>query len=357
MRELGSEFWQAETSKKMFHWWDVIGCDNQYYASGRTALDAILCDIQLNNECQSAYLPSYCCDSMIVPFLKNGINVKFYSVTFSNGNLMIDYKEDHGCDIVYLMEYFGYYDTRVHELLKLESKKKVVIIQDATHSLLQENPCSELSDYVFASFRKWTAIPGAGIAIKMKASFDRKTDDLPIHKNYIKMREQAMSLKAGFMTGKMVEKSLFLDMFNEAEILLDEDYAGYSIDSESKKIVDSLDISYIRKKRLENAKLLIKELKNCKNMTLVFNALSERDCPLFLPVLVKSNLRNELRKYLIGQHVYCPIHWSLAEVHGIAENDKQIYYSEISLLCDQRYEIEEMEHETDLIKGFMAEGC
>lgn len=356
MRELGSEFWQAETSqKKMSHWWDVIGCDRQYYVSGRTALDAILYDIQRCNECRSAYLPSYFCSSMVAPFLKNGINIKFYSVIFSNGKLVIDYKEEHGCDIVYFMEYFGYYDANVHEFINFESKKKVIIIQDATHSLMQEKPCSKLADYVFVSFRKWTAVLGAGIAIKMRASFDRKMDDLPIYKNYINVREQAMTLKAGFMKGQMIEKKLFLDMFNGAESLLDEDYAGYGIDSQSKKIIDSLDISYIRKKRLENANLLINELKDCENMTLMFSELPDGDCPLHVPVLVKGNLRNVLRKYLINQQVYCPIHWPLVECYAIRESDKQIYNSELSLLCDQRYEIEEMEHEVYLIKGFMAE--
>lgn len=356
MREFGSEFWLAETTEITSHWWDVIGCDNRYYVSGRTALDAIIQDIKHNNVCRSAYLPSYCCDSMITPFLLYGIKVKFYSVLFNDGDLTIEYEEDHGCDIVYFMEYFGYHSPKIHELIQYESSRNKIIIQDSTHSLLQKIPFSNKADYIYASFRKWTAIPGAGIAIKMKTPFNYINRMHSLHEDYIASRKQAMNLKSYYMSNIIQDKAVFLELFRKSEDLLDKDFSNYYIDDESKVIVDSLDINFIRKKRLENAKLLYEKLVFCNDMTPLYNKISDKDCPLFVPVQISKERRNDLKMHLLEHQVYCPVHWPLTDLHNISKKDKNIYLSELSLLCDQRYNIDEIVFEVELINNYMLEG-
>ena len=72
------------------------------------------------------------------------------------------------------------------------------------------------------------------------------------------------------------------------------------------------------------------------------------DTPLFVPVLVNPTLRANLRRFLIQNQVYCPIHWPDARTGGGAV----LYASELSLLCDQRYTAEDIKLEMNLIKEF-----
>ena len=82
--EIGSEFWDrgdgVNTSLKNIPDWLDWGVENRFLATGRTALDHIIRDIQSTQLFQRAYLPSYCCQTMIEPFLSHNIEVEFYDV-------------------------------------------------------------------------------------------------------------------------------------------------------------------------------------------------------------------------------------------------------------------------------------
>ena len=80
MKEIGSEFWLEEVKDSKDNIFDYIkiGKDQKYFAFGRTALDYILRDINRTNGI--AYLPDYCCQSMIQPFIDNGYKIEYYKV-------------------------------------------------------------------------------------------------------------------------------------------------------------------------------------------------------------------------------------------------------------------------------------
>lgn len=64
-------------------------------------------------------------------------------------------------------------------------------------------------------------------------------------------------------------------------------------------------------------------------------------------VLVEN--RDELLKYLIENDVYCNVHWRL---EASSNNPELTYLSQhsITIPCDQRYGLEEMEYILDTIK-------
>ena len=80
----------------------------------------------------------------------------------------------------------------------------------------------------------------------------------------------------------------------------------------------------------------------------LFGEPGEGDVPLFVPVLVKDSLRDPLRRFLIGNQIYCPVHWPDAGTGG----GKELYAGELSLLCDQRYGQEDMQRQINTIKEF-----
>ena len=88
LKEIGSEFWKVELSNKI-----NLSFDNQsnFMLSGRTALDFLIRDIKAQKSFKKVYMPSYCCYSMIEPFLRHGVDVIFYDVLINdNGGLKFD---------------------------------------------------------------------------------------------------------------------------------------------------------------------------------------------------------------------------------------------------------------------------
>lgn len=338
--EIGSEFWNTPlTDKICVPMWEKWSGDQRFFLSGRTALSAVLDDILTEQRCKTAYLPSYCCHTMIEPFLAHGIAVEFYPVVFENGQLVQAMDPAKECDVVLAMDYFGFAGQRQ------PMPKRSVVIQDMTHSLFAE---PHEADYLFASFRKWGAVAGAAVASK-KGQWNIEA---PIETNqaYIEVRQKGYERKYRFMSGETVDKQAFLNIFAEAEALLEKDYHGYTAD---KKSIDAAThLQSCAKNRRANARYLLKGLKNVDFIQPMFSVMGDSDVPLFVPILVKNGQRDELRKHLTDHDIYCPVHWPLSQYHAIDKCCKTLYEEELSLVCDQRYDTDDMQRVIDTVLSF-----
>ena len=85
---------------------------------------------------------------------------------------------------------------------------------------------------------------------------------------------------------------------------------------------------------------------------LIFREMKDTDCPMFVPIFVPDGKRDELRRYLIRNEIYCPVHWPVSEYHVLDEKTKEIYDNELSLVCDQRYNEKDMKRMIDTIRVF-----
>ncbi|MDR1522248.1 MAG: hypothetical protein LBS28_05305 [Streptococcaceae bacterium] len=99
----------------------------------------------------------------------------------------------------------------------------------------------------------------------------------------------------------------------------------------------------MKQNRRKNAGLLLQNIKNLDYIKPVFEKLTDIDVPLGVPVLVKDVKRDILRKYLINNHIYCPIHWPVNKYNqNISIEAKFICDNEMTLVCDQRYDEKDM---------------
>lgn len=349
MFEIGSEFWTVPKEHGSGLKSLVPRNTNAIYTlCGRTALDILISDILTQKSVKTVYMPSYCCHTMIEPFLRNGVEVEFYDVAASNEGIKCDLKEND-CDIIFLIDYFGFIDSEIREFAKIEKIKGKTIIYDMTHAMFCENQDYSLFDYVFGSFRKWIGI-NAGFAAK-KGEWG-KEPTLKHNYEYEKLRNDSFDLKAEFIRNtESVEKEMFLTAFQNAEELLEADYLHYCPDIRSNKLLDSLDVEEIRSVRRRNAKALIQGLETCKKVTLPYKTFKKDDCPLFVPVMI-GNERDSIRKYLIENSIYMPVHWPVSTMHRLKEKTRKIYHEEMSCVCDQRYSKKDMERIVDVISQF-----
>ncbi len=156
-------------------------------------------------------------------------------------------------------------------------------------------------------------------------------------------------LKKKYMEDGIGDKKIFLRLKSEAEEILDSDYARYEMDGETKNLLPLIDDTFIIKKRIENATFLHQALSKLNGVQLMFPSLKSTDIPLYVPILVANGKRNALKRYLIDNGVFCPNHWD--NENFVPENNS-IYEQELSLICDQRYDTKNMQHEIDVIKNF-----
>ena len=348
--EIGSHFWldlsdKSELKSDSERWLPIVE-DSSLTFSGRSAIELALLDIKKEKRVSTAYLPSYCCESMVTPFIKNDFSVEFYDIDFQKSEFVYKIDENAKYDVALVMSYFGLCSENAHSIIEKLSKRGTIIIEDITHSLLSKRQNSEKSDYLVAGLRKWFAIPTGGWIGKKKGKlhlFPYKDSEL-----YIRDKVEGMREKALYMVGEKIEKSRFLELQNSFESFLDIHDCMLKIDTTSQQEIRKLSISEIRCLRKSNADQLYRGIQSANIEGIQIPKLDlDNDTPLFLPVFFKRSQRESLRRYLIDHQIYCPVHWP--EVKGA---DPGVRDNELSIICDQRYSTKDMAHIIDTIEAW-----
>lgn len=342
MREIGSEFWEVETGE----------AETRLLLSGRTALELILRDIEAEGGVQSALLPSYCCHTMIEPFLRRGLRVRFYDVYWDGAGLAAELPEAREGEVLLALKYFGY--RRLSGWDPEAARRWRWIVEDRTHTWL--NGDEEIrADYSFASYRKWTGISGVAAARKRAGRFAVGAE-WERNARYEALRREARERKARWLRDGTGEKAEFLNCFARAEELLEEDYVNYAPELEGVVALMNLDAEALRARREGNARLLAEELRGVPGLKLMNERVADGDAPLCVPILVDAERRDALRKWLIEREIYCPVHWPLSDMHaGIGARGAALYGQELSLICDQRYGPEDMLRESAAVREYFEE--
>ena len=333
MLEIGSEFWDVLTcGDRNF----LLSESPHWFLSGRSALKAIIADIQQGDkEVNSISLPSWCCDSIIRPFLEADIKVSFYPVLGAEQHL-----DNITTDAIMVMDFFGC--TGYSHIENYHG----IVIRDVTHSLFSKQ--YDDADYYFGSLRKWAGFYTGGYAW----GFRRAIPQLQENPEYVRLRREAMEVKKAYIEGTSDSKD-YLKTFEKAEDMLD--HCGIELmDRRDYDYVRMLDVKFIRDRRRSNALILLEAFKECA----VFKNFKEFDCPMFVPILVPDGHRDELRQYLKEHQIYCPVHWPINDIHKqVAElttEEKKIYDNELSLVCDQRYDGDDMRRIINTIHEFLV---
>ena len=198
LREIGGEFWDIPMTDSD----DTLFPDKtQWFLSGRSALMSILNDIKAAKKCKKAYLPSWCCDSVIIPFLKLGLRVEFYSVYPENGGLVQNIPDEKDDEIILVMDFFGYHNY-------FGDVQNGTVIRDLTHSVFMGVP--DDADHYFGSLRKWCGVCTGGFAWtssgKRLSVYDEADEE------YAMLRKRAMDEKSRYIRKEIDDKS-FLELF------------------------------------------------------------------------------------------------------------------------------------------------
>lgn len=366
-REIGSEFWNnfesnnlEKGSYKAVPKWMQLGKEQKLLLAGRTAIDFVLEDISKTKNVRSVYMPSYCCSSMLQPFIDRGIKIVFYNVVSDDEGLVYQINYNISTDIFFATSYFGYQCTTMDNVIKKFLNKDIIVIEDITHRLLSEkNYCSE-ADYLIASLRKWFPIPTGGLAVKLRGMFkEQELKEAP--EEFLKKKTNAMIKKDQYMKDYdegdkryKILKDQYLRQFRESNEILQSEYKKYLLDDLSIKTLAQLNIDNIKNKRRENATYIYGNILESKVVRLLLPKINiKEDCPIFVPIKVHSDIRESLKKYLVRNGIYCPVHWPMPKDFTLTTIQEILYQRELSLVCDQRYDYRDMNVIVDLLGEFI----
>ncbi len=339
--EIGSEFYTNSSKCGQNAYFDLSDYEKRYVLSGRTGLYLIAEELKQNFS--DILLPEYCCGSMIAPFFHQGFEISFYNA-FDLKSVETGQKKQ----AVLVMDYFGFLSTETVRFVTECKKAGKIVIIDATQTAFSASDAYKLADYIVVSYRKWTDCLCAVVYSKCGFSTPKWQKEYSL---YNAVWRKAASLKADYIKTNSGDKQEFLSLYLEANQMLEEKFDGYTASLSEISELRKTDSIFIRETRRNNAEYLLEEISKLSedfDIKPIFRSLNKEDCPLFVPVLVDSEQRTKIRKHLIENKIYCPIHWPVDERYP---NKKTEYHrQELSLICDQRYGIPEMKKEISVLK-------
>lgn len=333
--EIGSDFHAMEVTNdckfNIFNYLD--GYNTVFFDSGRSALRTLLTFIPA----KKVLLPGYICESVRTCFTES--EVSYYNI---DKNLQICWddlleKAKEHIDIVYLHFFNGYLDTSYDfkALVKLQQKYKFIIVEDTTHSLLTNK--NTVGNYCICSLRKWFPIPDGGVL------YSRRTipsEDYMERNEWCFEKQKAMELKSRYLSGEQIDKGEFLSRFTKCENDLDVQSEIYKLSDISEKILEKIDLEGVMDARRKNVRYLNEFLTESKIKRVALNGLGQ--VPLFYTILIKN--RNKIRKWLIENRIYCPVHWPLYDEIEMISDSIYVNEHELSIPIDQRYTYSDMRY-------------
>lgn len=306
------------------------------FSSGRSAFCTILRNISFDVP-RKILLPDYLCSSITQVCIDESIPYDFYHINddlFPDDRSLFEAVEDNS--IVLLISYFGIIDNKpVIEKIKKIKPESIIILDDVQNFYANESDNTSW-DYRFTSYRKWFPVPdGAEIFCKgtVLKYFDKE--------NQFAEYKFAGNLLKNY--SDWISDDFCLDLIKEGERILDENY-NCMCSSISKQLIPQISYEEIKEKRKENSQFLHNELEKL-GIRHLYNSSA---VPLFIPIFI--NIRDKLRNNMFENNIFTPIHWPYEskELNGLIRNT--IYNNELSLICDQRYSLEDMKKQIGIIK-------
>ena len=300
------------------------------YSSGRAALYQILKFLKQVKGINSILLPDYLCSSVLVPIKALELDYSFYPIDeqleLESSSFAYLYKNSSA---VLVINYFGLKDltTQIQFIRSLD--EHAIIIEDDVQAYYEfEKPIGNV-DFKFTSLRKTFAVPDGGL-VKTKHQLPKV--ETP---NTFGQYKAAAALLKSMREGNFNDQ-IYLEMFEKGESLIDSELeCGMSLIAE--KLYAALEEERVKIRRLNNALYLIGQLGKIGIKPLL--PFSEGYVPLFIPIML--NNRDEVRKRMFQNEMFCPVHWPLEGID--LKRGKVMAETELSLIIDQRYGRKEMD--------------
>lgn len=160
-----------------------------FCSSVRTGLLDILDSLNIMDN-EFVLLPPICPQGLILPLKRKKIRYKFYHLT---DNFKVDISgieseiKSGACRIVFIIHYFGLFNSQVYELKTICKTSKVLLFEDVVHGFLGKdtsgNELGVVGDISFCSLPKFFPVPDGAVFMLNNKELDIKFNqkENPIH--------------------------------------------------------------------------------------------------------------------------------------------------------------------------------
>ena len=306
-----------------------------HFSSGRSALMAILKNVARKNP-RKIHIPYYICQSVVNACINADFNVSFYELD-EKFLFPLDYtdKIERG-ETLLTVNYFGFVnDNPIIASIK-QSRPDIITISDHSQSFWTYK--QSLADYSFTSLRKHFPVPDGAFVHSQKTLASEHTL-CPINSFY------PLKLSGSILKWQKQEDRLYLTLFNEGENVLDKECHVTQTSLIAKFLFENIKLEAIKERRKQNAKIVF-ELGRKIGLQFVFEY-NEDAIPLSVPVLL--NNRDRIRRALMEENIFLPIHWPIRLYNENSRLAKQMSSNSLSLIVDQRYSVKHMQYQMSLI--------
>ena len=314
---------------------ELLSTRNGLYYNARSALYAVT---QVSSF-QCIWLPSFLCETILYPFQRANLQCKYFAV---DGRLQADFEQIpiQPGDAILLISYFGVpVDDYVYTILK---SKGAVIIEDLSQSFYVEP--KSIADFTILSLRKYFPVPDGGIVISHDESvlydwpYVAKEDTSFAHHSLEAVAGRTL-YDAGFTDSRE-----WFDVFQSAESSMPTGLHPMSNFTQA-QMVGAIDFEDDRIQRISNFNFLFSEL---EAVSLIKDM--KGSAPLGFPITL--DCRDAVRSTLFKHNIYPPIHWA---IDGVVPDEyiesHQLALQVMTLPCDGRYDIADMERMVAVLKG------
>lgn len=295
-------------------------------STGRAALLLILEAIRrADPSARTFLLPSYLCGSLLDPFARAGLDIRF--VPLAEGlRLPVEDLErlvtTSGAAGLLFINYFGHPVSEPERNAVADLKKKFWVIEDCVPGGLVEQRGRGIGDvghFAFTSFRKYTPLPdGALVWNRSELSIEA-----PVAVDacaWVRLRALGKVLRDEFLRQgseslfaiEPIERA-FLELFAASENLLDAS-GGERGPSHLSANLGGFDLEEAAMQRRENGRRLHARFEGERPEWAepLLPAPGERDAPSFLPLRCRDRAyRDGLQGHLGRDGIFCAIHWNL----------------------------------------------
>ncbi len=334
-RRLGGEFELALEMLSAAPSDSMPKCPQQYTQwlnSGRSAIYMALREALGRGGARKAWLPAYCCESVIAPFKALGFQVHYYSMGKDLATPSRLPERLAGETVLYI-HYFGFRNEAITKWLDGVPRSAAYVIEDCVQASLNANVGGH-GDFSITSLRKVLAQPD-GAQLASSRPFDNVLPDA------------SESFISHMVVGKLLRyaspaaSTTFLKLFEDAESMLGDGSNPSSISWLSNYIMRRTNFPDVASKRRKNWELLSEALSLARlaweHLRPLYGLLPEGVVPLGFPVRVEKGRRDGLRKFLGERNIFCPIHWRLPHLPaGEWKDEHDLAESILTLPIDQR---------------------
>ena len=351
--EIGSDFdWSEEIliSSPVSFWFPD---KYQLFSTATASLLALKTVIpKLPGKPLRIHVPSFYCLS-VVSKLQTVFEVCWYRDLPGESYPDFDTLKPSPGDLVIAVNLFGIKSQQPWQDWQQEHPN-IILVEDHTHDPFSLWAKNSKADYATSSLRKTLPIPDGGILWSPK--------NLPLPQPFGKESPGAykklmgMVLKRSYLKGLPINKDDYLRLIRDAQDELD-DETNSAISVFTNNFLLFLDVESFRQQRAANISKFINLTLNQNNSYWkpLFTNWEQGSVPFNGIIVCQSKtIRDALRKYLISNDIFAPIHWQQPD-QGIVSNDSKAIALSSTILTiptDQRYGEEDIIRIVEILNNF-----